>query len=267
VSRAGVLGHPVGHSLSPALHNAAYDALGLEGWRYDAVDVTEAELPAFMAALAPDWAGLSLTMPLKRAVLPLLQGVSPLAEALGVVNTVTFPPAGPVGDNTDVHGMVEALRAAGVTDVGSGTVLGGGATATSAVAALRDLGCAAPVVHVRSLERAGAVRSASARLGVPVELRRLEDRSWSGADVVISTLPAGAGDALVPAVSARGVLLDAAYDPWPSRLASSWAAAGAPVVDGFEMLLHQAAAQVLLMTGREAPVEAMRAAGLAARAR
>lgn len=262
--RAAVLGHPVSHSLSPPMHRAAYEALGLD-WGYDAIDVTADGLPAFVAGLGPEWAGLSLTMPLKRAVLPLLEGASPLATALGVVNTVTFSPSrGLLGDNTDVHGLVEALRAVDISSVVSGHVLGGGATAASAVAALAELGCTAPVVHVRSPLRAGVVEAAAARLGVTVEVLTLDDRSWSEADVVISTLPAGAADALVGSVGS-GLLLDVAYDPWPSRLASAWTAAGGRVVDGFEMLLHQAAAQVVLMTGRPAPVEAMRTAGLAAR--
>lgn len=265
--RAAVLGHPVAHSLSPALHREAYRALGLSGWAYDAVDVTVEQLGGFLRGLDTSWAGLSLTMPLKQAVLPFLSSLSPLAASLGVVNTVTFGPAGPVGDNTDVHGLVEALRGAGVTAAGSGHVLGGGATAASAVAALSQLGCATPVVHVRSRSRARAVEAAGAGLGVVVDVLRLVDRSWSEADVVISTLPAGAADALVSSLdsSVGGALLDVAYHPWPSALASAWTAAGGVAVDGFEMLLHQAAEQVRLMTGHDAPVDAMRAAGLAAR--
>ncbi len=262
-----MLGHPVAHSLSPALHRAAYSALGLD-WTYEAVDVTPEQLPGFVAGLDPSWAGLSLTMPLKRAVLALLSSVSPLAEALGVVNTVTFGPAGPVGDNTDVHGLVTALREAGVSSVGAGHVLGGGATAVSAVAALAQLGCASPVVHLRTVSRADVVAGAAARLGVVVEVLRLSDRAWSEADVIVSTLPAGAADVLAGSVVPTcGVLMDVAYDPWPSHLATAWGAAGGVVVDGFEMLLHQAAEQVRLMTGHDAPVAAMRAAGLAARAR
>ena len=245
-----MIGHPVAHSLSPTLHRAAYTALGLR-WSYDAIDVTTEQLPAFLRQIGPDWAGLSVTMPLKRAVLPLLDRVSALATSVGVVNTVTFSDDGASGDNTDVHGIVAALRSAGVSRVGTGAVLGGGATAASTLAALVELGCTAPVVHARSAERA-------ARLGVPI--LTLDDHSWSRADVVVSTLPAGAADELEVPARVPGVLLDVAYDPWPSRLASAWTAAGGVAVDGFEMLLHQAAAQVELMTGHEAPVAAMRAA-------
>ncbi len=275
-----MLGHPIAHSLSPVLHRAAYRVLGLGGWTYEAVDVVEADLPAFLHGLDPDtWAGLSLTMPLKRAVRPLLTGESRLAAEVGAVNTVLLGPRGPVGDNTDVHGIVAALREAGVHRAPRAAVLGGGATAASAVAALRELGCREPVVHVRSAARVGDLLGAAERLGVHPRLESLDAPSVAGSlgrgvDVVVSTLPPGAADDLAdqilgqgtPAgVPARGVslppLLDVVYDPWPTPLARAWQRAGAPVVSGFAMLLHQAAAQVALMTGRVAPVDAMRAAG------
>lgn len=266
--RAAVLGHPVAHSLSPALHRAAYAALGLSRWTYDAVDVDAAALPAFLAGLGPTWAGLSLTMPLKQVVVPLLDEVSALASALGAVNTVTFgPDRRRRGENTDVHGVVAALRAAGVSAVPSGAVIGGGATAASAVAALGELGCTQPRVYVRSLQRAETVRAAAARLGSRVQVLPLTDPGWRQAGVVVCTLPARAADPLAPGLRGRqsppglgGVLLDVAYDPWPSRLALAWRAAGGTVVDGLDMLVHQAAAQVLLMTGMPAPVAAMAAA-------
>ncbi len=113
--RAAVLGHPVAHSLSPVLHRAAYDALGLDGWSYEAIDTTEEQLPAFVNGLDASWAGLSLTMPLKHAVIPLLDHVDPLANVVGAVNTLVVQPTGGtrptfVGTNTDVHGLVAALR-------------------------------------------------------------------------------------------------------------------------------------------------------------
>ncbi len=282
--RAAVLGHPVGHSLSPALHRAAYAALGLGGWRYDAVDVDVGELAGFLAGLDGAWAGLSLTMPLKRVVRPLLAAESDLARAVGAVNTVTFGPAGPVGDNTDVHGIVAALREAGVgiaDGVQRAAVLGGGATACSAVAALQRLGCTAPRVHVRSVERSADVVAAGERLGLVVRLVPLDGAQVvAGApQVVVSTLPAGAADPLagplvdglvagrVMAGAPAAALLDVVYAPWPTRLAAAWVDAGGTAVSGFAMLLHQAAEQVRLMTGLEPPVAAMRAAGEAEVAR
>jgi shikimate dehydrogenase len=262
-----VLGSPVAHSLSPALHRAAYVALGLAGWRYDAVEIDEPSLPAFLRGLDDEWAGLSLTMPLKRAVRPLLVAESALARDVGAVNTVTFTPAGPVGDNTDVLGIVAALREAGVTQVERAAVLGGGATACSTVAALRDLGCRVPRVHVRSAHRAAGVVAAGERLGVDVRLLPLtpHDVAAGRPQVVVSTLPAGAADPLadgvVTALGAPGVLLDVVYAPWPTGLAATWTAAGGTVVSGFVMLVHQAVEQVRLMTGRTPPEAAVRAGG------
>lgn len=274
VRRAAVLGSPIAHSLSPTLHRAAYEALGLTRWRYDAIEVAEDGMAAFLAGLDPSWAGLSLTMPLKRVVRPLLAAESDLARAVGAVNTVTFGPAGPVGDNTDVHGIVAALAEAGVRSAGTAAVLGGGATACSAAAALRDLGVRAPRVHVRSAGRSGDVVAAGERLGVDVRLAGLDaaDVVSAAPAVVVSTLPAGAADALADALAAGlvapavrdgappPVLLDVVYAPWPTALARAWAGAGGPVVSGLAMLLHQAAEQVRLMTGLEPPVPAMRTA-------
>ena len=297
--RAAVLGHPVGHSLSPVLHRAAYAALGLSGWTYEAIDVDEPELVRFLGRREPGWAGWSLTMPLKRAVRPLLVRESELARQVGAVNTVLVAPDGLEGYNTDVHGIVEAfgeggLRA-GTPDGGAvdgravndgaqpadggppqrrGTILGGGATAASAIAALAHLGCPDPVVHVRSPERAGDLLAAAARLGVEPRLAPFEPRamiaSVAAAELVVSTLPAGAaaarvGDGVAAAAAARHpVLLDVVYDPWPTSLAIAWTAAGAPAVGGFVMLVHQAFGQVHLMTGLRPPVAEMRAAGEAA---
>lgn len=118
---AGVLGSPIGHSLSPVLHRAAYAELGLTEWRYESHEVDEAALPGFFARL-PDaardagWAGFSLTMPLKRAVIPLLDEISDTAASVEAVNTVTFgPKLSPKGDNTDIPGMVAALAERGWT--------------------------------------------------------------------------------------------------------------------------------------------------------
>jgi len=269
----------VAHSLSPALHCAAYAALGLRSWRYEAIEVDEAGLAGWLAGLDAEWAGLSLTMPLKRSILPHLAAVTPLAAAVGAVNTVLVragePPAvsdgaGAAtirleGDNTDVHGIVAALREGGIGPVGRAHVLGAGATACSAVAALRELGCTTPVVHARAAARAAELVAAADRLGVRILLAGMDDLSGlAAADVVISTLPAGAADPLVGPILAfppTGVLLDAVYHPWPTRLGRAWQDAGGRVVGGFVLLLHQAVAQVALMTGRTPPVDAMRSAG------
>ncbi|MBT0995030.1 shikimate dehydrogenase [Cellulomonas sp. DKR-3] len=275
--RAAVLGHPIAHSLSPRLHRAAYAALGLGGWSYDAHDVTEDELAAFVAGLSDEWAGLSLTMPLKHAVLPLLDHVEPLAQVVGAVNTVLPQGTGRartlVGANTDVYGLVTALgeglgpRPDGddaARPVGSALVLGAGATAASTLAALAELGCPTPVVLVRSMARAGGLMRAAHRMGVEPSFRSLDEAAalLPRADVVVSTLPPHAADGLAAdlATAPAGVLLDVAYDPRPTALQAAWARLGGTTVGGERMLLHQAAEQVRLMTGRTAPVDAMDAA-------
>lgn len=262
--RAAVLGHPVAHSLSPTLHRAAYATLGLTGWSYDAVDVTEEQLPGFLAGLDEAWVGLSLTMPLKQTVIPLLDHVEPLAEVVGAVNTVLLQGRTRIGANTDVHGIVAALgegRDAGA--VRTAAVLGAGATASSTLAALAQLGCASPVVYVRSVARAGGLMRAAHRMGVTPVYRTLDVAAAEigRADVVVSTLPPHAADGLAGDLGAAdGVLLDVAYDPRPTALSAAWVAAGGVAVRGERMLLHQAAEQVRLMTGRTAPLDVMSAA-------
>jgi shikimate dehydrogenase len=249
-----VLGRPIAHSLSPRLHRAAYAALGLD-WTYDAVDCGEADLAGLLDGLDASWAGLSLTMPLKQAVLPLLDEVSDLARDVAAANTVVLRGGRRVGHNTDVHGIVAALREAGTTTAERPVVLGGGATARSALAALAALGADEPVLVVRSEPR--ETLAAAERLGVRPTLAAYDPSVLQGCDLLVSTLPAGAADALAPHVAGVPVLLDVVYDPWPTPLA---AACRGTVVSGAAMLLHQAAAQVELMTGRSAPLEAMRAA-------
>ncbi|HEY7486554.1 MAG TPA: shikimate dehydrogenase [Streptosporangiaceae bacterium] len=266
--RAAVLGSPVAHSLSPVLHRAAYAALGLTGWTYEAIECREADLPGVLEA--GPWAGLSLTMPLKRAVLPLLDAVSDLAVAVGGANTVTFRDGRRIGDNTDVHGIVTALAEAGVTAPSSAVVLGGGATACSAVAALRDLGLPKITLVVREPARAAEASAAAGRLDVSVTVRTIAELpGLLPVDLVVSTLPGGAADPYAPLIAGCGAaVLDVVYAPWPTPLGAAAERAGRTVVGGFPMLLHQAVRQVGLMTGRtDVPVAAMRAAGEAEIAR
>ncbi|MFG2971456.1 shikimate dehydrogenase [Streptomyces sp. NPDC048331] len=271
--RAAVLGSPVAHSLSPALHSCAYRVLGLDHWSYDRYEVDEPALPGFLARLrdraeGPTWAGLSLTMPLKRAVIPLLDEVTARAAAVESVNTVLRTPDGRLtGDNTDIPGLVAALRERGVHRVESATVLGAGATAASALAALAELGSGPVTVCVRGPERAAEMRAWGDRLGVDVRTLAWERAGAAlTAPLVLSTTPKGASDALASAVPPRpGALFDVVYDPWPTPLAAAWSAAGGPVLSGLDLLVHQATRQVELMTGRgPAPLARMRAVGGAA---
>ncbi|MFJ4480275.1 shikimate dehydrogenase [Streptomyces sp. SID1034] len=266
--RAAVLGSPIAHSLSPVLHRAAYAELGLDHWSYDRFEVDEAGLSGFFAGLDASWAGLSLTMPLKRAVIPLLDAVSATAASVEAVNTVVFTDDGRrLGDNTDIPGMIAALEERGVTRVESAAVLGAGATASSAVAALARI-CTGPVTaYVRSAARAEEMRGWGERLDVDV---RTVDWARAAeafeAPLVVATTPAGTTDALAAAVPERvGTLFDVLYEPWPTALAAAWSERGGAVVGGLDLLVHQAVLQVEQMTGSPtAPLEAMRKAGEAA---
>ena len=258
--RAAVLGSPISHSLSPALHRAAYADLGLD-WTYDTFDVTEEQLPAFLDGLDSSWAGLSLTMPLKECVIPLMSEVDEDALAIASVNTVLPCPGGWRGTNTDIHGIVQSLREAGVAEgPRTATVLGAGATARSAIAALARLGIDEVTVCARRSEPADELAALATRFGLHATTAALDPGPQPMlADIVISTLPGtAAAPWAVAAPLASGTLLDASYHPWPSALAGAWG--GAAVASGRDMLLWQAVEQVRLMTGREPSVDSMRAA-------
>lgn len=270
-----VLGKPIGHSLSPVLHRAAYDALGLDEWTYQAIECDEASLAATLRDLdAQGMAGVSLTMPLKRDVVPLLAEPDDLVTAVGTANTVLFTAAGRWrGANTDVPGMVAALRPvqAQLDDGQLAVVLGSGATAASAVAAIAAIGFAEVEVFARRPEAAIELRGLAAELGLGFSVRPWSEVSAAAsARLVISTTPAGSTEALAGALAkggrpfVPGVLFDVIYAPWPTPLAAAWEGAGGSVVGGIELLIEQAALQVGLMTGVDAPIDAMRAAGRAA---
>ena len=257
---AAVLGSPVAHSLSPVLHNAAYRALGLTDWSYGLHECREPELAGFVDGLGPEWAGLSCTMPLKRVTLEVADEVDALAAAVGAANTLVLT-GRRTAYNTDVVGIGATLG-----DIsGRAVVLGAGGTSQAALAALREAGIEDVTVLVRDLGRTEELRDTAERLAVvPRIVAALADPAAAsaeleGADVVISTLPPGGADPLVPP-GAGAVVLDVVYAPWPTPFAAAALAAGAGVRSGLEMLLHQAVAQVELMTGKPGPVAAMRTA-------
>ncbi|MFF2044806.1 shikimate dehydrogenase [Kitasatospora sp. NPDC058170] len=267
--RAAVLGSPIAHSLSPDLHRAAFAALGLDGWRYDRFEVDEAALPGFLAGLdEAEWAGLSLTMPLKRAVIPLLDEVSATARSVDAVNTVLFTADGRrVGDNTDIPGLVNALRERGITEVPAAAVLGAGATASSALAALAQICTGEVTVYVRGPERAREMAELGERLGVAVRTADWERGAEALAHpLTVSTTPAGSTDGFARELTAEpGALFDVLYHPWPTALAAACAKHGATVLGGLDLLVHQAVLQSERFTGRTpGPLAAVRAAGEAA---
>ncbi|HEX5596315.1 MAG TPA: shikimate dehydrogenase [Micromonosporaceae bacterium] len=267
--RAAVLGKPIAHSLSPVLHNAGYAAAGLTGWSYTAIECAEAELPDLVAGLGPEWAGLSLTMPLKEIALAVADEVSPVAGAVGAANTLVCRPDGSwYADNTDVPGMVDVLSAVGVPEQASVTVLGAGGTARAALAAAARLRASGVTVVARRPESIDELRPVAETFGVPLTgADWVEADRYAAADVVISTVPKGVADPLAERIPWRPatVLFDALYDPWPTPLAATAAAAGCRIVSGLNLLLAQAVYQFEHFTGVPAPVNAMHAALAATR--
>lgn len=262
--KVAVLGSPIEHSLSPALHRAGYAALGLNEWTYGRYDLFAGELPGFVAGLGPEWRGLSLTMPLKVACLEVADKVTDLARRAGVGNTLVRTADGWLADNTDVPGLVAALRPAW-RGWDTAAVLGAGATARSSLLSLAELGVRTASVYARNAGRgaelAGWAADAVPRLRVEVH----DLATWTAGDepVVVSTLPAGAADGTGLA-RRSGLLFDVVYAGWPTPLARAAAAAGMEVVGGIELLIEQAALQFELFTGRSVPHLVLRAAAAAA---
>lgn len=253
-TRLAVLGSPIHHSKSPVIQRAAYRVLGLD-WSYESVEMTGERLAEFVGSCGPQWRGLSLTMPLKRDILPLLHRRAPLVDVVGAANTVRFTDEGLEGFNTDVYGIVQAFRDAGVESLRTAHVLGAGATAASVLAALAELGTRHVTVSARTPAKADGLVALGAGLAMEVVVRAwgIQDRSLRAPDAIISTLPGGQNDMLfAEPIRASSVLFDIAYDPWPSGLARSWQAAGGRVISGLDMLIHQAVAQVrIFLTGSQ----------------
>lgn len=257
-----MLGSPIGHSLSPTLHRAAYGVLGLD-WRYDACEVTAQQLPAFVAGCDPTWRGLSLTMPLKAVALSLGE-VDPVARLAGAANTLVFDDDGRRAYNTDVGGLAWAVRRVTAAPVERVTLLGAGATARSALMSAADLGARQVTVVARTPARAEALVGLGTELGVSVAVR-----AWSAdlpaADLLVSTASSGAADAIAePAAASAELVFDVIYHPWPTELARAAERAGRTVVNGLDLLVGQALLQLELMTGHQVDPEVLFEAGRAA---
>jgi len=250
VSRFAVLGSPILHSRSPALHRAAFGALGLN-WSYDAHEVRAGELASFIDVLGPEWRGLSLTMPLKHEVLPLIDDLDRVAALTGAVNTVLIRSEAEgrtlSGYNTDVAGIVRALAESGIARAPHVTLLGAGATARSALVAAADLGAVNVAVIVREPARAVSLTELGQSLGLVMTVSKLSELGQADptSDLVISTLPGGSAvpEEFSSELRRTVPLFDVAYSPWPSALAASWLQAGGSVLSGLGMLLHQAVIQ------------------------
>jgi shikimate dehydrogenase len=258
--RAAVLGRPVTHSLSPLLHRAAYAALGLTDWTYDALDIGAEDLPVLLAGLGEEWRGFSVTMPCKQAAVDVADVVEPLPRLLHAANTLVRTDAGWRAENTDVAGIGMALQLAGAEEVDSATIIGAGGTAAAAAVAVASLGARSVDVVVRDPSRTGDVTRVLDVLDVATTVTPIADAALA-APLVVSTVPIGGQPALLDLPWRAGhTVLDVLYAPWPTPVAERVVAAGGTVSGGLEMLFWQATVQVELMTGLPAPIGAMRSA-------
>lgn len=264
-----VWGDPVAHSRSPDIHGAAYATLGLD-WTYGRRRVSEA---GFAQALADSTArGLSLTYPLKQAAFDAADERDRRAGATGAVNTLLRADGRLRGFNTDVGGIVRDLADHGVTEVAEARIVGGGATATSALAALAERGAARVQVVARRPEALAGLVARGERLGVAVHPASLADAWFPPVALTVAALPGGAevGPRAAAALAASGgVLYDVVYGHWPTALGAAWQRAGRTAVAGLGMLVQQALLQVRVfvagdvdtaLPGEDAVLAAMRAA-------
>jgi shikimate dehydrogenase len=258
--KAAVLGSPIAHSRSPQLHLAAYRALGLEGWTYERIECTADQLPAVVGGFGPEWVGVSVTMPDKFAALQFADVRTGRAQLVGSANTLVRTPVGWRADNTDVDGVMGALGEAS----GNAIVVGSGGTAPAVVVGLAELGVQRITVVARNRSRVASLVDLVTALDVDgrwCDIGSAEmEHTAAEADVVVNTIPADAAAAYATILAVAPRLLDAIYDPWPTPLAAAFEAAGGRVINGLQMLLNQAFAQVEQFTGMPAPRDAMRAA-------
>jgi shikimate dehydrogenase len=255
--KAAVLGSPIAHSKSPQLHLAAYRALGLDDWTYDRIECGAEELPGVVGGFGPEWVGVSVTAPGKFAALQFADEHTERADQVGSANTLVRTPRGWRADNTDVDGVAGAIGSAS----GQALVCGSGGTAPAAVVGLAQLGVSGITVVARNPDKAARLVDLGMRIGVATRFCGLDGGELAdevaAAEVLVSTIPADVAARYAGAFATIPVLLDAVYDPWPTPLAAAVATAGGRVINGVQMLLHQAFAQVEQFTGLPAPREAM----------
>lgn len=261
--RCAVLGSPIAHSLSPVMHRAAYAELGLD-WSFEAVEVGAGGLPTFLSALGDDVRGFAVTAPLKHDAARAAHHRSEVVELLGVANTMLVDDERFTADNTDVPGTVNALAEAGVASVRAARILGGGATAASIAYALSTVGLERLELVVRDRDRAVDTAVVAGGLGLDVTIATLADAPATAVDLLVSTIPVEAvRDRAAAWVDDVPAVFDVVYDPWPTPLADAAGQAGAAVVSGLDLLAHQAALQVALMTGQVVEAGRLRDAALA----
>lgn len=270
---AGVIGSPVSHSLSPAIHAAAYEALGLD-WVYGAFEVAPESFPAAVAgAGALGFVGLSVTMPHKEQAAALAKRRSRVARKLGAANTLTFRAGEAEADSTDGQGLLDDLREALGFDAFAKrcAVIGAGGAARAVVLALAEAGAAEVAVVNRTPARAfraAALAGGRGRVARPEEIGQMDlvvqatpaEMLAAGEDAAWANWPAGADPSLI---STGQLAVDLLYSPAESRWLAEAGRSGAEIRNGLGMLVHQAARQVAIWSGTKAPLEAMWAAARA----
>lgn len=261
--RCAVIGHPAHHSLSPAMHRAAYAALGLD-WDYQWHDVTPNDLAGFVAGLDGSWRGLSVTMPHKEAIIAFGEP-DEVVTLTGAGNTLLLDPT-PSVHNTDVAGVVNAvgLRREGVRTV---TIVGNGATARSGLVGAAQLGAQSATVLARRPERAAGMVDLGVAVGVAVDVLPLT-ATPPRTDLLLSTVPTtGIAEHALRLAATAELLFDAVYDPWPTPLGEAAEQTGTPILSGLHLLAGQAVDQVRLMTGLDIDLATLLDAGRAELAR
>jgi shikimate dehydrogenase len=259
--RCAVLGSPIAHSLSPAMHRSAYAKLGLD-WTYEAIELGEDDLELFLKSLGDDVRGLSVTAPLKRRLVELVE----LADdpILRVANTVVVDDGYLQAYNTDVPGAVAALLERGIESVATARILGGGATASSVACALSRIGVRHLEIVVRDPSRAGEAVDVAEASGLTVAVHTIDEPLLDKVDLLVSTVPADViGSRSHELVEASRAVFDVVYDPWPTSLMKAAGEAKLPAVTGLDLLAHQAALQIVLMTGEAVSPQLLRDAAIA----
>ena len=266
-----VLGHPIAHTMSPAMHNAALPAMGIDGV-YVAFDVAPEQIGTAIEGLqALGVGGVNLTIPLKEAVLPYLDELSPEAGFIGAVNTVQFTKGRRIGHNTDARGFIASLRAGGAEPEGARVaILGAGGSARAVAVALAQVGAELVLLN-RTAERAAALAD---RLNTHVRpcarTASLETadlhRELARADILVNTTSVGMSPhadvaPLIPAEALHAGLFvcDLIYNPLETRLLAAARERGARTLNGVGMLAHQGALALEIWTGQTAPVSLMEA--------
>lgn len=245
-TRLAVWGDPIAHSKSPALHGAAYRVLGLH-WSYVRRQVSQSQFVKEFQAMDASWRGLSLTMPLKTLAFDTGVIHDRHSTLTGVANTLLLASDGPRAFNTDVGGLRRSLLEDGVGEASAARLIGAGATATSALIALSELGVTHVEVVARRPEAALPLITLGDELGVHVTAGEFTARTYSPVTVSVATLPGGTAiDAETAAALAEngGHLLDVVYGQWPTDFAVAWQEHGHSASSGIGMLLHQALLQV-----------------------